>query len=165
MRREICIGVAYGTDPTLVMRLLRQAADNSPNVLKYPAPSVVFTNFGNSTLDFSLRFWVHDYDKGVSTASDIRVEIEKIFRSQGVEVAFPQLDVHIRDMPRAGKNTPPKPSGVRPATQAPRTESAPDAGKKPAAAGRRRLFRAKAGKRGVQPLTKSSGEPEDRMDN
>ena len=109
VRREIAIGVAYGTDPALVMRLLRETADASPDVLKYPAPSVLFSNFGNSTLDFSLRFWVHDYDKGVPTASSIRLDIEKVFRAHNVEVAFPQLDVHIKEMPRVGTVRKPQP--------------------------------------------------------
>lgn len=146
VRREIKIGVAYGTDPTLVMRLLRQTADSSPNVLKYPSPSVIFTDFADSTLNFSLRFWVHDYDKGVSTASDIRVAIEKTFRQHNVEVAFPQLDVHIRDMPRVGKNPPPKP--VAPSAPVQRGAD-PHAQKPPtplSSAVRRRLYRPRTGK-------------------
>lgn len=101
VRREITVGVAYGANPEFVMRLLRQVAEANPDVLNYPPPAVIFAEFGNSTLDFTLRFWVHDYDKGVPTASDLRVEIEKTFRAHNVEVAFPQLDVHIKDMPHA----------------------------------------------------------------
>lgn len=114
VRREITVGVAYGSDTDLVMRLLRETANANPGVLKYPAPSVIFHNFGNSTLDFLLRFWVHDFDSGVPTASAIRHDIEKIFRKNNVEVAFPQLDVHIKEIPRGVKT--PKSKAIPAAT-------------------------------------------------
>ena len=103
VRHEITVGVAYGSDTDLVMKLLREAANGNPGALKYPAPSVIFSNFGNNTLDFILRFWVHDFDSAVPTASAIRQDIEKIFSKNNVEVAFPQLDVHIKEMPLAAK--------------------------------------------------------------
>lgn len=99
VRREINVGVAYGSDTELVMKLLKDVAASSPSVLKYPPPVVLFADFGNSTLNFSLRFWVHDYDVGVSTASLLRVKLDQLFRENGIEVAFPQMDIHIRDVP------------------------------------------------------------------
>ena len=119
VRREITVGVAYGTDTDLVMRLLREAANANPGVLKYPAPSVIFSSFGHSTLDFILRFWVHDFDTAVPTASALRQEVEKLFRQNAVEVAFPQMDVHIKEMPltakRAKRQAPKLPLPVAPA--------------------------------------------------
>lgn len=112
VRREIKLGVAYGSDTALVMKLLLAVANGHENVLKYPTPTVTFNDFGASTLDFLLRFWVKDYDVGVSTASDIRLAIEKQFREHHIEVAFPQLDVHIKDMPPRVKN-PQAPSRAR----------------------------------------------------
>ncbi|GFH62918.1 MAG: small-conductance mechanosensitive ion channel MscS [Candidatus Desulfovibrio kirbyi] len=99
VRREIKIGVAYGSDVEQVTRLLLAVANRHTNVLKYPASSVVFSDFGASTLDFVLHIWVRDYDVGVSTASEIRLQIEEEFRKYHIEIAFPQLDVHIRNMP------------------------------------------------------------------
>ena len=99
VRREIKVGVAYGSDANAVMKILLATANANSNVLKYPPPSVAFADFGASTLDFSLRFWVRDYDVSVSTASDIRVEIEREFREQRIEIAFPQLDVNIKELP------------------------------------------------------------------
>ena len=111
VRRELTVGVAYGTDTSLVMRLLREVANASSDVLKYPPPSVIFADFGNSTLDFKLRFWVLDYDKGVSTESAIRLEVERVFREHHVEVAFPQMDIHVKELPlrtqRAARATSP----------------------------------------------------------
>ncbi|GHU94032.1 mechanosensitive ion channel protein [Deltaproteobacteria bacterium] len=99
VRREISLGVAYGSNTELVMKLMLGIASGHRNVLKYPAPSIAFADFGVSTLDFSLHFWVKDYDVGVSTSSDIRLEIEKQFRQHRIEVAFPQMDLHIKEMP------------------------------------------------------------------
>ena len=99
VRREITVGVAYGTNTDKVIELLGEAAKANHNVLKYPEPSIVFSNFGNSTLDFVLRFWVHDFNVATSAASALRQDIEKLFRQHHIEVAFPQLDVHIKNMP------------------------------------------------------------------
>ena len=103
VRREIKIGVAYGSDANAVMKILLATANANSNVLKYPPPSVTFADFGVSTLDFSLRFWVRDYDVSASTASDIRVEIEREFREKRIEIAFPQLDVNIKELPPRAK--------------------------------------------------------------
>lgn len=143
VRKEIKIGVAYGSDTAAVMRILLATANGNSNVLKYPPPIVAFADFGASTLDFSLRFWVRDYDVGTSTASDIRLEIEKEFRKQRIEVAFPQLDIHIKDIPprvksarppseqRAVKKPPRRP---RRRSLAPEAAGAPRAGSAPATA-------------------------------
>lgn len=114
VRKEIKVGVAYGSDTAAVMRILLATANANSNVLKYPPPGVTFAEFGASTLDFSLLFWVRDYDVGGSTASAIRLEIEKEFRNQRIEVAFPQLDIHIKDMPPRMKSASP-PAEQRPA--------------------------------------------------
>lgn len=119
VRREVRVGVAYGSDTTLVMKLLLATANAHENVLKYPTPSVTFTDFGASSLDFVLRFWVKDYDVGLSTSSDIRLEIEKQFRNSRIEVAFPQLDLHVKDLPPRA-NGPQSPAGQRPARRAAR---------------------------------------------
>ena len=134
VRREITVGVAYGSDTALVMKLLLAIANGHENVLKYPTPTVTFNDFGASTLDFVLRFWVKDYDVGVSTSSDMRLEIEKQFRQHRIEVAFPQLDVHIKDMPprfrapqapaRVRAARPARRPRRRPATAAPAGENA-----------------------------------------
>lgn len=98
-RREIIVGVAYGSDTQLVMKALREAASSNENVMKYPLPAVMFKDFGASTLDFSLLYWVRDFNSGVGTDSSIRLEIEKRFRHLGIDIAFPQMDVHVVDLP------------------------------------------------------------------
>ena len=109
VRRQVEVGVAYGSDTAEVTKLLIAVAKANENVLKYPAPSVIFGNFGASSLDFTLRFWVKDFELGASTSSQIRLGIEKAFREANIEIAFPQLDVHVKDLP-------PRMCGTRPAT-------------------------------------------------
>jgi small-conductance mechanosensitive channel len=125
VRRDLTVGVAYGTSPPEVMGLLLGIAKSHGNVLKYPAPSVLFSDFGASTLDFILRFWVRDYDVSVSTASDLRIEIEKVFREKNIEIAFPQLDVHIKD---DGPSRTPEASGRHRPPRRPRRRPSPGAG-------------------------------------
>lgn len=103
VRREIQVGVAYGSDTQQVVDLLIEAAKSNGNVMQFPAPSVVFADFGASSLDFKLRFWVRDYELGASTSSAIRLTINRIFAEKGIEISFPQLDVHLKDMPREAR--------------------------------------------------------------
>jgi small-conductance mechanosensitive channel len=103
VRREITVGVAYGTDHKLVQQLLLASAAGNTRVLKYPKPIALFVGFGPSTLDFALRFWVNDYNDGLSIASELRGELTTVFALHKVDVAFPQLDVHLKNLPAAQK--------------------------------------------------------------
>ena len=98
VRRTIKIGVAYGSDVRLVEQLLYEIAEKHARVLQEPAPMVLFTDFGESSLDFMLRVWTL-LDYGVTTENDIRYEIDKVFREHHIEIPFPQRDLHIRSMP------------------------------------------------------------------
>lgn len=60
-------------------------------------PKVMFLAFGDSSLDFELRFFVRDIQKRVDILSDINFAIDKAFRENGIEIPFPQRDVHIKD--------------------------------------------------------------------
>lgn len=99
VRRQIMVGVAYGSDTALVIKVLLGVASANAGVLKYPAPTATFQEFGPSSLDFMLRFWVNDYDVGLSVASELRLEIEQQFRAHKIEMAFPQMDVHVKEVP------------------------------------------------------------------
>ena len=96
VRQEINVGVAYGSDVELVERLLHEIAADHPKVLTYPEPVVLFKNFGASSLDFGLRVWVGDILHGTGIASEIRKIIDRKFSEAGLEMAFPQMDVHLR---------------------------------------------------------------------
>ena len=96
IRRDVKVGVAYGSDTELVRQLLLDVAAAHPRVLDEPAPLVLFASFGDSSLDFTLRVWIDDFDSGLSTQSELRDQIDRAFRQHGVEIAFPQRDLHLR---------------------------------------------------------------------
>ena len=98
-RLSIPIGVAYGSDTGLVERILLEVANAHPDVIKnnpeYSA-RVVFMDFGESSLDFQLRAYVPDVDRRLRISSDLRFAIDRAFRANGIEIPFPQRDLHIR---------------------------------------------------------------------
>jgi small-conductance mechanosensitive channel len=94
-RENVLVGVAYGSDVQLVKKLLLQAALNHPLVLKEPEPSVLFINFGESSLDFKLVFTLNNSFESGKPKSDIRFEIDELFRKHNISIPFPQRDVHL----------------------------------------------------------------------
>ena len=94
-RESVDVGVAYGSDVELVKKLLIQAASTHPEVLSEPEPTVVFTNFGDSSLNFKIVFTLNDSFKAAFPKSDIRFEIDRLFRENNVTIPFPQRDVHL----------------------------------------------------------------------
>jgi small-conductance mechanosensitive channel len=98
VRLIIAVGVAYGSDVPLVTETLMECAMASSKVLRMPEPQVFFQNFGESSLDFELRLWISNVDDRLRVASDLRNEIDRRFREKGIEIAFPQRDLHIRSV-------------------------------------------------------------------
>lgn len=101
--REVQVGVAYGTNTEKVRELLLEAARSHPQVLAHPAPLVFFWDFGASTLDFKIRFWIKNVDHDSRVLSDMRFQIERLFREGGIEIAYPQQDLHLRTAPALEK--------------------------------------------------------------
>ncbi len=96
-RFKISVGVAYGSDVPLVQRLLVEATKHHEKVLKEPAASVQFKNFGDSSLDFELLFFSSEFFGIDQVKSDLRFNIERLFRDNGIEIPFPQRDVWVRN--------------------------------------------------------------------
>lgn len=96
VRFAVTVGVAYGSDPRRVTQALNEVAERHGLVEKDPKPQVLFTEFGESTLNFELRFWV-DVAKANSAqvSSDLRLMIAGAFAEQGLVIAFPQRDLHL----------------------------------------------------------------------
>jgi small-conductance mechanosensitive channel len=90
------VGIAYGSDVPLAMKLLREVAGESLSVMKQPEPQVLFLAFGASSLDFELRVWVANVDDRLTVRSELHQEIDRRFREAKVEIAFPQQDLHLR---------------------------------------------------------------------
>lgn len=94
-RFSVGVGVAYGSDIELVERLILESVEDIKHVEKYPKPFVLFTNFGNSSLDFELIFWSEKEFSIERIKSNIRKQIDKKFRENNITIPFPQRDVHI----------------------------------------------------------------------
>jgi small-conductance mechanosensitive channel len=97
----IPIGVAYGSDVRLLQKLLLAAAQEHQNVLADPPPSVSFLSFGESALNFSLFFWVSDPTLRFRVKSDLNFRINDLLQEHGVEMPFPQRDLHLRSVDTA----------------------------------------------------------------
>jgi small-conductance mechanosensitive channel len=97
IRRNINVGVAYGSDVERVRTTLLEIADSTEHVLKYPRPSVLFTDFGDNSLNFRLRIWT-DVDNNLMAETNIRFQIDRLFRERGIEIPFPQRDFHLRSV-------------------------------------------------------------------
>ena len=95
-RYDIDVGVAYGSEPERVMRLLVDAAGDVPEIMKSPAPLAMFKGFGDSSLDFRLLAWVQTVDVGLQAQNALRIAILRRLDEAGIEIPFPQRDVHIR---------------------------------------------------------------------
>ncbi len=98
MRLILPVGVAYGSDVETVMRVLMTVATESTQVLKDPQPMVLFLSFGDSSLDFQLRVWITDFNDRRIIQSALLREIDRRFRLEGVEIPFPQRDLHLRSV-------------------------------------------------------------------
>ncbi|MEO6075490.1 MAG: mechanosensitive ion channel domain-containing protein [Dokdonella sp.] len=102
------VGVAYGTDIAQARALILGAAQSHPNVLKTPAASAMFVNFGESSLDFELRAYVGKIDHRLGTTNDLLTAIDTALKSAGIEIPFPQRDLHLRSgVPGAKTNEQP----------------------------------------------------------
>jgi len=95
-RLLVKVGVAYGSDTVRTQRVMLEAVTAIPEVLTEPSPSVYFLGFGESSLDFEIRAFVDSFDKRLSTRHAIHVAVEQALRAAGIEIPFPQRDLHIR---------------------------------------------------------------------
>ena len=98
VRFNISVGVSYNADPEKVKQILLDVADNEEGVLKSPKPDVLFDEFADSSLNFKLRIWTSTY---ITTPgllkSKLYFEIFKKFKEKGIEIPFPQRDLHIKN--------------------------------------------------------------------
>jgi potassium efflux system protein len=102
VRDVLKVGVAYGSDLSLVTRTLEEAVLGIDGVLRDPAPRAFLAGFGASSIDFDVLFHI-SADGGVREVKhDVGLRIDRLLRERGIEIAFPQLDVHVKSMPAAG---------------------------------------------------------------
>jgi len=95
------IGVAYGTDVRKVTEILLRVASENPEALKEPKPDVLFLGFGESSLDFELLVWTASPDRQKCLLSEMNYAICEAFVKEGIEIPFPQRDLHLKTTPSA----------------------------------------------------------------
>jgi small-conductance mechanosensitive channel len=99
VRFSIPVGVAYASDPEQVRNLLLEIARNHPDVLAEPAPEVIFKEFGASSLNFVLRvFSVNQVETPLRLKSELYFAVFRVFAEHGIEIPFPQRDLHLRSV-------------------------------------------------------------------
>jgi small-conductance mechanosensitive channel len=97
-RIEIPVGVAYGTDPARVLSLLAEVAARQPEALRQPEPVALFVGFGDSALNFSLRFWTAAGDRWTLVRSRAMVDVASALAAAGIEIPFPQRDLNLKNV-------------------------------------------------------------------
>ena len=97
-RIEVAVGVAYDCAPREVQALLLEVAHKIAGVSLEPPPAVVFAGFGESSLNFVVRVWTDDFDLGGDIGSEMALEIHAALKAAGIEIPFPQRDLHIRSI-------------------------------------------------------------------
>lgn len=98
VRVNVTVGVSYGSDTRLVARLIRQAIEEEPDVIKDTRPiMVLFSEFGDDALEFEARFWssLGKPTTLLELRSNVRYRIDELFREAGIVIAFPQRDIHL----------------------------------------------------------------------
>jgi len=109
MRLDIPVGIAYGSDTDKAQRVLLEVAEKNEHVLKDPAPQAFFFGFGESSLNFELRVYSPDIEHRLRIIHDLHMEIDRAFRAEGIEIAFPQRDLHVRTLPVTADGLPKAP--------------------------------------------------------
>jgi len=104
-RIEVAVGVKYGTDPTKVLELLEEVGRGNEKVLEFPSPRAFFEGFGDSSLNFLLRFWTDKFQDWWAIKSEVNVAVNDAINAAGIEIPFPQRDLHLRSVDRDAGRT------------------------------------------------------------
>ena len=94
-RLIIPVGIAYGSDTDKARDIMLDALKANPKVLDTPAPNVLFTGFGDSSLDFQLRVFLSNFEDRWPVTHTIHTEVNKALEAAGISIPFPQTDLHI----------------------------------------------------------------------
>ncbi len=97
IKRSVFVGASYKCSPLKVIELLLQVAHQNPQVLKDPSPKAFVIGFGDSSIDFELKFWLDDPLSYKSVTSQLSCDIWQAFADNNIEIPYPQRDLHIRN--------------------------------------------------------------------
>jgi small-conductance mechanosensitive channel len=95
-RIDVNVGVAYGSDPGRVLQLLMEVTRSTDGIATKPEPTVLFVGFGANSLDFAIRSWTNNFDEWVKIRSALTVRVHDALKDAGIEIPFPQQDLHLR---------------------------------------------------------------------
>ena len=96
IRFNFPVGVSYKEEPQKIRKILLEVASNNPGVLNLPEPDVLFDEFGDNSLNFNLRVWTSEYiNRPKVLKSQLYYEIFRRFQEEGIEIPFPQRDIHL----------------------------------------------------------------------
>ena len=93
--RSVIVGANYNCDPQQVIKVLLEVADNNHNILEYPRPVAFALEFGDSSINFELKFWIDDPLITKRVTSSLICDIWKAFKKNDIEIPYPQRDLHI----------------------------------------------------------------------
>ncbi len=96
VRRQVDVGVAYGSEVQKVRTILLKIVNDMTEIMNDPAPRVDFMDFADSALIFRVRFWIASPEFWLPAPTELRFKIDEEFKKNGIEIAFPQQDIHIR---------------------------------------------------------------------
>jgi potassium efflux system protein len=97
-RIELLIGVSYSSDPHKVKEILLNIIENHPDIESDPTPNVLFKELGDSSLNFRMLFWTREYDQWIRIKSDVLFQVFDDLKAAGIEIPFPQNDLHLRSI-------------------------------------------------------------------
>ncbi|MCD4682563.1 MAG: mechanosensitive ion channel [Bacteroidales bacterium] len=103
-RKDVKVHVAYGNDPHEILKLLFDTVKANENVLPNPKPWPIFEGFGDSSLDFRIMFWV-EFDRGMTIQSEVAMNIYDAFAEAGIQIPFPQTDLHVKSFDPTDQKT------------------------------------------------------------
>jgi potassium efflux system protein len=95
-RLVLNISAAYGSDPARVRGVLEEIVSAQPDVLADPQPLVTLERLGESSLEFTIRCFLAKLDRRLSVTHEILAEVTRRFRAEGIEIPFPQREVHLQ---------------------------------------------------------------------
>jgi len=103
-RVEVLVGVNYGTDLDTVVKMIYDLMGQDGRIRKYPKSFVLVNNFGNSSIDLRVLFWVSHYTDWQLVRSDLMQKIKRTFDEKGIEIPYPQMVLH--NSPQQGESEP-----------------------------------------------------------
>ncbi len=99
-RCTILLGVAYDSDLEVVKNTILEVVNSDERVARDPEPIIFFTDFAASSLNFEVRFWIYNVLDRMLISSNLRYKLMEAFKAKGIEIPFPQTDIHVKDMPQ-----------------------------------------------------------------